>query len=174
MPTSINYSPHAKGKWSPTILLALIVISVLSFINFRGPSKAEMIDRVLSRVRGGQFERLYEEGGDMLHSNVPKEKFVRRMEVAVARMKAIDGRLNFQRDADAEQVLLGGTVDSQAISAAERLERGSNFATVLLHWDSKGKFLDLSVMPYGNTPQEYAVLGVGAHHYNIGDRILDW
>ena len=174
MHSSINYPPDARRKRSLPILLALITFAALSFLFHARPSKDEMIERVVSRLRGGRVVVLYEEGGAVLHSNVAKEKFVRRMEVAVARMKAIDERLNFKRDADAEQVLLRSDDDSQATSAAERLEEGGNFATVLLNWDSEGKFLDLSVLPYGNTPQEYAVLGVGAHHYSIGDRVLDW
>jgi|SRR5215212_4153351 len=174
MPSSIDYPPDAKGKWSLPILIALIALSALSFVVYMRPGRDRIVEGILVRVRGGQFERLYEEGSDSLHRSVSKEKFVRRMEVAVARMKAIDGRLNFQPDASTEGILFAVDADARKIMAVRRLEADGKSAGVLLNWDSEGKFSELTVRPEGDTPQEYAVPGVGAIRYHVGGKPLDW
>ncbi|HVF44800.1 MAG TPA: hypothetical protein VM936_17380 [Pyrinomonadaceae bacterium] len=174
MPSSINYPPDAKGKWSLPVLIALIILAAVSFINFRRLSRDGIVGGILARVRGGQFERLYEEGSDSLHLNVSKEKFVRRMAVAVARMKAIDARLNFQTDESTERILFGVDPDARRIMAIEKLEGDGKSARVLLNWDSEGKFSELTVRPEGDTPLEYAVPGVGAYQYHAADKTLDW
>ena len=157
MPTSINYPPDAKGKWSLPVLIALISLSALSFVVYLRPSRDRIIDGILLRVRAGQFERLYEDGSDSLHRSVSKEKFIRRMEVAVARMKAIDGRLDFRTDALTERMLFGVDPDARKVMAIQKLEADGKYAEVLLFWDSKGKFTDLTVRLAGDTPGKYAV-----------------
>lgn len=174
MPALLNHPPNAKGKRSRPVLFALIAISALSFM-FRPsppPTKDEMLAKMNEYLREGNFARLYDETDDTLHRNVPREKFVVRMNVAAAKLKEIDGGLNFKRDALIEQVISGG--DSDLLSAAETLERGGKSVTVLIHWDKQGKFFDMSVLPKPGTPEAYTVPGVSYKQLRVGDRLVDY
>jgi len=174
VPSSINYPPDAKGKWSLPILLALIALAAASFFSHPRPSKERLLADLTSRLRAEQFGRLYDESSHMLHQNVTKERFVRRMREAVARMRAIDPALNFKRDAWREGILSQPEDERYVKLAAERLEGGGKSASVLIFWDSDGNFSDISVLPQQDTPQEYEVVGVGAFQYHVKGTPLDW
>jgi hypothetical protein len=156
---------------TPVLLLAL---AALSFFWHARPNKDRLVNTVTERLREGSFDRLYDESADLLHRNVTRERFVRRMREAVARMRAIDPGLNFKRDAPRERMLADFGDESILMTAAERLEGQGGSASVLIDWDGEGNFHDLSVLPGPETPQAYAVLGVGAHQYHMGDKALDW
>lgn len=172
MPASTNQTPDAKYR--QPILFVLIAISALSFM-FRPsppPTKEEMLAKMNEYLRGGNFARLYDETDDTLHRNVSREKFVVRMNVVAAKLKEIDGGLNFKRDAIIEGVISGG--DSDILSAAQTLEHNGKSATVLIHWDKQGKFIDMSVLPKHGTPEGYAVRSVSYDKIRVGDRLVDY
>jgi len=173
--TSINYPPDAIGKWSLPILLALIALAVLSFFNFsnlRRPNKERLIANLASRIREEKFEQLYEEADESIRLNVTKERFIQRMKFAAVRLKAIDAGLNFKRDTGLERTL--SPDDSILITAVEKLEGDGKTVTLLLSWNGKGNFYNLSVHPENDTPQEYAVFGINGHNYRIGGKLIDW
>jgi hypothetical protein len=172
MPTSINYPPDAKGKWSLPILIALIALAAISFLVHVRPSKARLLADLTSRLRAEEFEQLYDEAGDNVHLNVTKEKFVRRMKIAVAKLKAIDPGLNFQHDASREG-LFENRDESILITAARKLEGNGKSVSVLLYWNSKGEFFNISAIPQAETPEEFNVYGVSYHSLRVGGQLVD-
>ena len=99
MSASLNQSV-SRGKAKPVILvaIALLVAVTISYLVFSKPSKEKLIENLNSQLREEKFAQLYEEADDFVRLNVTKEKFVKRMKIAVSRLKAIDGNLAFQRD----------------------------------------------------------------------------
>ncbi len=173
MPTSINYPPDARGKWSRPTLLALISLAVLSFLVYAPPSKSRMLDKLTSRLREEKFEQLYDEARDNVRLNVSKEKFVKRMKAAVAKLKAIDPGLNFQRDPIMEK--LHSAEEPGLPMASLKLQGNGKSVMVLFNWDREGRFIDMGVTPDGpETPQEYAVYSVSCQQLHIGGKTVDY
>lgn len=174
MPSSINYPPDAKGKWSLPVLIALIAFAAVSFLVHvpRRVSRDELVAKMHSLLREENFERLYDEANENLRLNVTKERFVRRMKLTAAKLKAIDAGLNFKRDAALERSF--PTDESRTVLAMERLKGDGKSVLVYLNWDGDGKFYDLAVFPESDTSQEYAVIGVHGQYYTAGNKRLDW
>src|SRR5262249_29841855 len=106
-----------------------------------------------------------------VHLNVTKERFVKRMKMAVTKLKTIDPNLNFQTDTSLENGFLG---DDLLIRSVHELEKGDKSVSVLFHWDVNGKFFDMSVLPNAGNSEEYLVIGVSAKYYSVGNQVLDW
>jgi hypothetical protein len=172
MPTSINYPSDAKGKWSLPTMLALISLAILSFLVYVPPSKSKLLDTLTSRLREEKFEKLYYEARDSVRRNVPKEKFVRRMKAAVAKLKTVDPGLNFQKDPMRESLYSEDA--SGVLFSALKLERDGKSVLVFIIWDSEGLFSDLSVTPGPEMPEEYNVYSVSCQSLNVGGQPTDY
>ena len=76
---------HAKAR--PIIFLsaaaALLVVAVIGYLIFSKPSKERLIQNLNAQLRAEKFEQLYEDADDSVHLNVDKEKFVKRMKMAL-------------------------------------------------------------------------------------------
>lgn len=176
----------SRAKTRPIILLAvaLLVVAVIAYLIFSKPSKERLIQNLNSQLRAEKFEQLYEEADDSVHLNVDKEKFVKRMKMALTKLKAIDENLAFQRDVGAEtffrdaaetpsgKIIYGD--DSTLLAAYQKLEKDGKSVIVCFTWSPEGKFTDLSALPTQGTSQEYRVLGVSAKYYSVGNQVLDW
>lgn len=171
MTASTNQPQSAKCR--RPILIALIALSALSFMVHARPRKERLLAQMNECLREGDFGRLYDGADDSVRRNVTREKFVRRMNIAAAKLREIDGGLHFKRDAAIEQVI-SGEDDPVILSAAQTLERDGKSVTILFHWDKKGRFFDLSVLPKPGTPEGYAVYGVSYNQLRVGDRLLDY
>jgi hypothetical protein len=121
-------------------------------------NKDSLVRNLTSQLRDQRFAELYGQGSEDLHLNVSQEEFLRRMTIALTKMKAIDGDLNFQRDQQMERSLTIG--EPVLITVVLRLRKGDKSAMVLINWDKSEKFLDLSVMPAPGTSEGCAVYGV--------------
>lgn len=163
----------SRAKARPIILLpvALLVVAVVGHLIFSKPSKERLIKNLNSELREEKFEQLYEEADDSVRLNVTKERFVKRMKMAVTKLKAIDENLNFQKDTAREMGFLG---DDPLIRSVQELENGDKSVSVLVHWDVDGKFFDMSVLPNPGTSEEFRVLGVSAKSYSVGNQVLNW
>jgi hypothetical protein len=176
----------SRAKTRPLILLAvaLLVVAVIGYLLFSKPSKERLIQNLNAELRAEKFEQLYEEADDSVHLNVDKEKFVKRMKMALTKLKAIDENLAFQRDGATETLIRdaregpSGKIiygdESLVLTAFQKLEKEGKSAIVCFNWSSKGKFMDLWVLPTQGTSEEYRVLGVSAKHYSVGNQVLDW
>ena len=176
---------HAKAR--PIIFLsaaALLVVAVIGYLIFSKPSKERLIQNLNAQLRTEKFEQLYENADDSVHLNVDKEKFVKRMKMALTKLKAIDEKLAFQRDVATETLIRdaregpSGTIiygdESSFLTAYQKLEKNGKSAIVCFNWSTKGKFMDLWVLPTQGTSEEYRVLGVSAKQYSVGNQVLDW
>lgn len=176
MPTSPNrWLSDTKIGIIIAITFALLVIGVISHLVLSKPdkpNKEKLLKELTSRLMEGKFEELYEEASGFVHSNVSKEEFVRRVKIATTKLKAIDGNLNFQTDRDAEMALTDDD-GSITIRAVQQLGEGDKFVTVLIYWNSKGEFFNLSVVPKSGTSKEYQVHGVSHNHLYIGERMIE-
>jgi hypothetical protein len=166
----------SQAKARPIILLpvALLAVAVLGYLVFSKPSKERLIKNLNAQLRAEKFEQLYEEADDSVHLNVTKEKFVKRMKMTVTKLKSIDETLAFQRDLETEKWTGHGDRESSLLAAFQKLEKDGKSVTVCFDWTSKGKFLDLWVLPTQGTSEEYRVLGVSAQHYSVGNQALEW
>ena len=169
MTASTNQTHGAKCRWP--IVVALVAVSALSFMVHARPSKESLLAKVNECLREENFGQLYDEAADTVHRNVTREKFVRRMNIAAAKLREIDGGLHFKRAVMIEQVISGH--DSDLLSAAQTLERDGKSVTILIHWDGKGRFFDISVLPKIGTSEGYAVYGVSYNQLRVGGRLLD-
>lgn len=156
----------------PEVLIPIVLLAVVAWscLVGRRPTKQWLMDKLTSQLRAEKFEELYEEAIDRLRFNVTKGKFIQRMKIAVAKMRAIDENLNFQRDFERET---GFPENGLLIVSIQKLEKGERSASVLIHWDDEGNFFDLSVYPGPGTPEELSVYGVSYQHLYIGNRMVD-
>lgn len=173
MQSSTNYPPRAKGKWSRRIPIALIAISALSFLVPHRPNKDRLVAKMIECLHEESFEQLYEDGNDSLPLNVSKEKFVRRMKAAAAKLKAIDPGLNFKPNPSLESALRVDERESYLLTAAKTLEGNGKSVSVLIYWTPKGEFFDLCVTPENGTPEEFTVYGVSYKKRSIGGQVID-
>jgi hypothetical protein len=180
MPTSETATPDGKDRLR---LLTPALLVLLAFLSFLMPSrprleckvaegKDALVARMNSRLRDENFDRLYDEAADSVRRNVTREKFVRRMRAAAAKLKGIDGGLNFSRDSWLETGLTPD--DSLIMAAAQKLEGNGKAATLLTHWDGEGKFYDLTVVPDLGTPGEYAFPSVSQQQFYSGGQLLNY
>ena len=167
---------HAKARPIILLLVALLVVAVVGHLIFSKPSKERLIKNLNSQLREEKFEQLYEEADDFVHLNVTKEKFVKRMKMAITKLKTIDENLAFQRDIATEKSIgtLNGNDESLLLTAFQKLEKDGKSVSVCFNWTGKGKFFDLWVMPTQETSQEYRVLGVSGKYYSVGNQVLEW
>jgi hypothetical protein len=179
MPTSINYPPDARGKWSLPVLLVLIALAVVSFlvpspfkIDSGRPSKEELMSELNARLREGSFERLYDEADDLVHRNVTKETFVRRMRAAAAKLRDVDGGLNFRRNENIESALTPMGINGLT-TVAQTLGEGGKAVIIVTRWDDAGRFVNLSVLPQIQTPPEYGVNGVSHRLAYVNDQLVE-
>lgn len=177
MPTSINYPPDARGKWSLPILLALIAVAVVSFLvptsfkpNRKELSKDKLASEIKAHLREGSFERLYDEASDSVHDKMPKEKFVRRMNVAAAKLRDVDAELNFKSSGRLEHAYREDGITNTTTS--QELGEGDKAVTVLTCWVD-GKFFDLYVIPGEQTPPQYAVHSVLFNLINVNGQLVE-
>ncbi len=172
MSISLNqFFSHLKAR--PSVLLPLVVMAVaLGYLVFSKPNKEKLIKNLNSQLRAEKFEQLYEEADESVHLNVTRERFVKRMKMAVTTLKTIDESLAFQRDMSSEQWL--GRNDSLFISGYQTLEKDGKSVLVCFIWSPKGKFSDLWVIPKPGTAQEYRIPGISARDYFLGNERLDW
>lgn len=162
---------HQKARLIILLPVVLVAFVIAGHFIFSTPSKESLIKNVKSQLREEKFEQLYEEAADSVHFNVTKERFVKRMKMAVTKLKAIDENLNFQTDTATEM----GFPDSDLlIRSVQNLGQGEKSVSVLFHWDAKGKFYDMSVMPNPGTSEEFRVIGVSAKYYSVGNQMLEW
>ncbi|MET0645272.1 MAG: hypothetical protein ABW208_01540 [Pyrinomonadaceae bacterium] len=167
----INHSPHAKRKRSLPILIALSGLALISFLVPVRPNKERLVARMTDCLREERFEQLYEEAGDNVHLNVSKEKFVRRMRAAAAKLKAIDPELKFQQDPVVERWIAGD--EKILLMAARKLERDGKSVSVIIQWNLEGEFVNISASPDGATPEEFTVHGVSYKHLTFRGRIVE-
>jgi len=176
---------HAKVR--PIILLsaALLVVAVIGYLIFSKPSKERLIKNLNSQLREEMFEQLYEQADDSVHLNVTKEKFVKRMKMALTKLKAIDENLAFRRDVATETLIRDAATEtpsgkiiygdeSLVLNAFQKLEKDGKSVIVCFDWSTEGKFRDLWVLPTQGTSEEYRVLGVSAKYYSVGNQVLEW
>lgn len=176
MPTSINYPPDARGKWSLPILLVLISLAVLSFfVHFplsksslldKPPSKSSLLDKLTSCLREEKFEPLYDEMHPEYRRRVSREKFVGRMKEVAAKLKAVDPELKFQRDDSME----GRISQDEAVLLAsfQKLQGAGKSVRVYISWHPNGILYDMSVTPEYGTPEEYTVVSVTMPYRKAG------
>ena len=148
-----------KNKRIRLLLLALFVVAPAAYLTSCKANTDNLVQELTSNLREENFDGLYEQSSDLLHLNVSREQFVRRMKIAVTKLKAIDERLNFQRYREMETGL-PDTDDSISIRAVRKLEKGDKSARVLIYWDSKAKSNNLVVLPEPGTSKEYEVLTI--------------
>jgi hypothetical protein len=167
---------HAKAKRIILLTVALLAVAAIGYLNFGKPSRERLIKDLNSQLREGKFEQLYEEADDLVRLNVTKERFVKRMKMAVTRLKTIDENLAFQRDVATEDSLetRNGDGESYSLFAFQKLEKGGKSVSVCFSWTRSGKFLDLWAIPTNGTSEEYRVLGVSAKSYYVGNQVLEW
>src|SRR5262249_25951390 len=128
---------HSRARSILLLPVALLVIAIVGHLIFTKPSKERLIKNLNSQLKEEKFEQLYEEADDSVHLNVTKERFVKRMKMAVTKLKTIDPNLNFQTDTSLENGFLG---DDLLIRSVHELEKGDKSVSVLFHWDVNGKF----------------------------------
>lgn len=173
MQSSTNRPPRAKAKWSRPILVALIAVSALSFLAPHRPNKKRLLAELTECLREERFERLYEEGDDSLPLNVSKEKFVRRMKAAAAKLKAVDAGLNFKPEESLEYLLRVDERESYMITAVKTLEGNGKSVFVFIYWTAGGEFSDIRVSPRDGTPDEFNVYGVSYASRSVGGRVIE-
>ena len=171
MQTSINYPPDAKGKWSLPILLAMISLAVSSFFVSFPPSKSRLLNKLTSCLREEKFERLYDELRPDFRQRVSRANFVGRMKAVAAKLKAVDPELKFQKDEWTER--LYSQEESSVLTSAQRLTGGGKSVQVLIIWDSKGSFHDMSLTPEYDTPKEYGVFSVTLRYREPGGQWMN-
>ncbi|HEX8709431.1 MAG TPA: hypothetical protein VF723_14395 [Pyrinomonadaceae bacterium] len=173
MSASLNQL-RSNTKFKPIIILiALLVLTVASYLIFSKPSTERLIKNLTVLLREEKFEQLYQEAEDSVRLNVTKEKFVQRMKIVVAKLKAIDEDLNFQRDDEAERMMKASRDDSIQISAFQRLGKDNKAVLVSFYWTNEGNFRDMWVLPEAGTSEEYQVYGVSYQHLYIGNRMVE-
>lgn len=165
-----------KNKPVLFIPILLLAATVSIYLIPSRPSKERLIKNLNSQLREEKFEPLYEEASDLLHLNVTKETFIKRMKIAVAKLKAIDENLAFQRDIETENSIKAITENDESVLlvAYQKLEKEGKSASVCFSWTNEGKFSDLSVLPTQETSEEYQVYGVSAKYYSVGNRIVEY
>jgi hypothetical protein len=170
----------SNTKFKPVIIpIALLVLAVASYLIFSKPSKERLIKNLTAQLREEKFEQLYEEADDFVRLNVTKEKFVQRMKIAVAKLKAIDENLNFQRDMETEKSMkeimkgINEDAESSLITAYQKLEKDGKSVLVTFHWTTKGNFFDIDAIPTQGTSEEYRVHGVSYKHLYVGNQMIE-
>jgi len=153
---------------------ALLVVTVIGYQIFSKPNKETLTKNLASQLREEQFEQLYAEADDSVHLNVTKERFVKRMKIAVAKLKAIDENLAFQVDVDGEWSMGRDGGESGMFTAFRKLEKDGKSVSVAFYWSSDGRFFDLWTIPLQGTSEDYRVLGISGENYYVGNQVLDW
>jgi hypothetical protein len=166
-----NQPTAARGKRSLPILIALSGLALVSFLVPVRPNKERLVAGMVDCLREERFEQLYEQAGRNVHENVTREKFVRRMKKAAAKLKAIDPELNFQKNPMLEKWVAGD--EKIMITAARKLEGDGKSVSVLIQWNLEGEFVNLSAAPDGTTPEEFTVHSVSYNHVTVRGRIVD-
>ena len=142
------------------IITAAVLTNIfwLCVIDFR-PSTDKLVEDLNARLIEQSFEGLYDQSSDLLRLNVTKEQFVHRMKAAGARMRAVDPTLRFRRDRAQEESLdrVTGRYDSFQRRAIQRLGEEGKGVVVLSHWDGKGKFESLTLLPEPGAAAGYKV-----------------
>ncbi len=153
------------------VLLVVLLVAVVYLISSK-PDKNRLVLKVNSQIREEKFDEIYDEAWDNLHLNVTKEEFIRRMKVAVSKLRTIDADLNFQRDSEWEQMMNFNREERYAMSAYQKLEKDGKSVLVSFWWNGKGEFMDISVMATGETSKEYNVYGVSYQHLYMDGQII--
>lgn len=162
---------HIRARLIILPPVALLVVAVVGNLIFSKPSKERLIQNFNSQLREEKFEQLYEEADDSIRLNVTKERFVKRMRMAVAKLKAIDENLDFQKDTARE---MGFLSEDPLIRCVQELENGDKSVSMLVHWDVDGKFFEMTVLPNPGTSEEFRVIGVSGQSYSVGNQVLEW
>ncbi len=143
---------------------AMLTSIYLGFKSYRNNT-----DRLLaefnSKLKEGRFEQLYDESSNSVHLNVTKDEFVRRMRVAVSKLKKIDENLNFQTSKQIETEIFGHEERDNSFSfrRVQRLNNANVSATILIYWHNEGifpKFDDFHVGVPTTDWKEYGTPGV--------------
>lgn len=165
---------YAKAR--PIILMpaALLVVTVIGYVIFSKPSKETLIKNLTSQLREEQFEQLYADADDSVHLNVTKERFVKRMKIAVAKLKAIDKNLAFQVDVEGEMSMGRDGGNQECLLPFKSWKRTVSLSALLFIGLATDDFSDLWTVPLQGTSEDYRVLGVSAKHYSVGNQVLDW
>jgi hypothetical protein len=140
----------------PETLILIFIVSLIA-CNLQ---RQFLVSKLRSQLLAEKFSELYDQSADTVHLNASREEFVRRMKVAVTKLKSIDETLNFQRDIETEKMFSGFGDESITIRAYQKLEKDGKAVAVMLYWDGTGKFRDLSVIPSAKTSQGCWVPGV--------------
>jgi hypothetical protein len=140
----------------PTMLILTFTVSLVAC----NVQKQVLVRNLRSQLLAEKFGELYDQSNDSVHLNVSSAEFVRRMKVAVTKLKSIDESLNFQRDIETEKMFSGVGDESIMIRAYQKLEKDGKGVVVMLYWDNTGKFRDLSVVPLTGTSEGCGVPGV--------------
>jgi hypothetical protein len=138
----------------PTMLILTFTVSLIAC----NVQKQVLVRNLRSQLLAEKFGELYDQSADSVHINASREEFVRRMKVAVTKLKSIDESLNFQRDIDTEKMFSGN--ESIMIRTYQKLEKDGKGVVVMLYWDNLGKFCNLSVVPLTGTSEGCGVPGV--------------
>ena len=165
---------YAKARPIMLMPAALLVVTVIGYQIFSKPNKETLTKNLTSQLREEQFEQLYAEADDSVHLNVTKERFVKRMKIAVAKLKAIDENLAFQVDVDGEWSMGRDGGESGMFTAFRKLEKDGKSVSVAFYWSSDGRFFDLWTIPLQGTSEDYRVLGISGENYYVGNQVLDW
>ena len=164
----------AKVKRTITLCAVLFIVAIICHSIFSRPNKELLIKDLNARLRDEKFEQLYEEADDSVRLNVTKERFVKRMKMTVAKLKALDANLVFERDRMTEKWMGRDGPVYYSIATIQKLKKDGKSVTVCFTWSEEGAFFDLSVHPSHGTSQEFAVPGVSSLYYSVGNRKSDW
>lgn len=143
------------------LFLGLIFIGALyiGLTNYRNDTD-RLLTRFNAQLKEEKFEELYDESSDHLHLNVAREEFVRRMKVAVGKLKSIDPELAFQTGRELETEIFGRSENdgSDHLMRLQRLKKNDVSVGMLVYWDKGGifpKFTDFGVIATGEDAHKY-------------------
>ena len=108
-----------------------------------------LVEKMDEQIRSGQYRRIYRDSAKTLQAGISEDLFVKRMNEAARRMKAVDENLNFQKSEMARSLskLLNGEFWTNDFQKVEKNNRKIEFLTqwVKEEKDSSFKLRSLSV-----------------------------
>ena len=151
------------------ILIAALYLGFTSYRNDTG----RMLTKFNSQLKEEKFEELYDESSETVHLNVTKEEFVRRMKVAVRKLKNIDQDLNFQTGEHIErEIFLAEEDNTYSFRSVQKLEKDNISAVISIYWQNSGifpKFSDFNVITQSEYSEKYGTPGVSYNKINISN-----
>ena len=141
-------------------LVALIFVAMPMGLLSCKPDKEALIQKLISQIREGRFEELYDQSSGAVPTSVTRMQFVQRMGVLVSKLKTIDVSLSFQKAPELENNFVGSGDSELLIRAFQKLEKDGKGVEIAFYLEGEGTFFDLWVSPKPGTPAEYKVPGI--------------